>query len=240
MRGFIDIHNHIIPGIDDGATDLQETKKMLQTAYNSGTRAIIATPHVKKGCYMTERRLIDEKLELVKSLAKEIDDEFEIFLGCEIFGFRGVSTTLNDKIITLANSKYVLIEFFPKEEYSTIRDVLYEFQSKGYIPILAHVERYENLRKDFERVKDLNEMGVYFQVNASSLVKFKSFKLRSFIKKLISHNLIQFVATDAHDIDNRQAELKECAVYLNKKYGISYMEELLINNPKKILKNKYI
>lgn len=240
MKGFIDIHSHIIPGIDDGSKDIQETREMLETAYNKGTRIIIATPHCKRGKIITDIKIIEEKLELVRDLAKEIGDDFEIFLGSEIFGNVGVSDSLNDKIITMANSKYVLIEFFPKEEYSVIRDVLYEFQSKGYIPILAHVERYENLIKDFEKIKDLSEMGVYFQVNASSLVKFKSFKLKSFIKKLIAHNLIHFVASDAHNASNRHANLQECAIYIKKKYGDLYMEELLINNPKQILKNKYI
>ncbi len=240
MNGFIDIHSHIIPGVDDGAKDIQETRDMLKTAYNEGIRTIIATPHCKRGRYMTEIELIEEKLELVRNLAKEIDENFEIYLGNEIFGARGILDYLNDKVITMAASKYVLIEFLPKEEYSTIRDVLYEFQTKGYIPILAHVERYEELRKDFERTRDLNEMGIYFQVNASTISKFKGFKLRSFLKKLIAHNMIHFVATDGHDTKHRQSKLQECALYLEKKYGTSYMEELLINNPKKIIENKYI
>lgn len=241
MSEFVDIHSHIIPNVDDGSNDIEESREMLKLAYSKGIRTIIATPHYKVGDYTVEKQVLVSKLEMLKEIAKEIGQDFEIYLGNEILGISGITKKLKEnKVATMADSRYALVEFMPNESYANIRNVMQELQCNGYLPILAHVERYEQLRKNFEYASNLSEMGVYFQVNASSISKFKGIRLKKFINKLIDNDMVHFVATDAHDMKNRRIDMSSCAKYIEKKYGNSYMEELLIHNPRKIIKNEYI
>ncbi len=241
MSNYIDIHNHCLPGLDDGARTIKESIEMLRIASEEGIKEIIVTPHYKHSRYLkSPEDVAIIKKEIEEELAKERID-ITLHLGNELFYHIDIINELEQKKVnTLADSQYVLVEFYPNESLSTIKKGLYEFLTYGYYPILAHVERYEEIVEDLNEVRELLNMGAYLQINASTLVGLHGRKNKRFVKKLLKEELVQFVGTDAHSARSRAPLLSECAAYIAKKYGDWYAIELLIENPQKILLNQSI
>ena len=138
-----DIHCHMLPGIDDGAADAQESMAMLKKAYRDGVRRIIVTPHYRRGMFEPDPRKVLHRYEKVKEKAAQIGaNGIELYLGCECHRYSGMAQDLRKGILpTLAESRYVLVEFSGIDPYSRIRAVIYELTSAGFVPIIAHVER---------------------------------------------------------------------------------------------------
>lgn len=241
MRNYIDIHSHILPQVDDGANSLEQTKHMLECAYDEGIRTIIATPHYYEGKEKDFFLHMEESLSDMKEKLDFFSNKITFHLGCEIFYSHESVNLLNDKKIpTLAGSHYVLVEFSPTAEYSYIRNGIQEFLFGGYRPILAHIERYPNIIKDTNQIKKLITMGSYIQVNAMSIVGKTGKEQQKIVKKLLKNHLVHFIATDAHNDRERAPKLKKCVEYLTRKYGEAYAVRLLEDNPYKVLKNEYL
>lgn len=238
MEGIIDIHNHIIFGVDDGAKNIEEALEIIEEEYNQGVRKIICTPHFQGGVYEAKPEEIQKKFHMIRECVKEKYSDLELYKGNEILLSGNISELLKTKrVCQLADSRYILVEFTQGVEYSVletkIRDVLLE----GYIPIIAHCERYTCLQKSVDRIEHLVEVGAYMQINAKTALTFKG---RRFIKKLIDADCLHFIASDAHGIKKRGVHFNECVTLLEKKYGKEYVRWLLIENPQKILDNRYI
>lgn len=235
--GYIDIHSHILPAVDDGSQSMEESMEMLAIAAENGITEMILTPHNK-----AERRNVSVVgiQKRLKALQTELDKRglpITLYSGTEIFYRNGVVELLEDGVVsTMAGSKYVLVEFQPMEDFSYIRAAVYELVSDGYIPILAHIERYECLVSKQERIKELIDRGALMQVNAATIVGKLGHKAKQQAKKLLKQRLVHFVATDAHDTGKRGPYLEECARYLNKKYGEEYTAQLLWENAWRMIK----
>jgi protein-tyrosine phosphatase len=239
MNGYIDIHSHILPQLDDGSQSIEQTVNMLNIAYAEGIRTIITTPHYKEGLLTNLMQKQQEYWDQLKETLKTTMPDMTILIGSEIYYSHESVKLLRQKYIpTMAGSKYVLIEFPSMVEYRYIKSALQELLFEGYRPILAHVERYRNLSTD--SISEFIDMGVYSQVNASSLSPKIGNTYLSIAKKLVKKNLVHFIATDSHNDGNRAPKLKKCIEYIVKKYGESYVNELLIDNPSKLLNNCYI
>lgn len=241
MRGIIDIHTHMLPGVDDGSRNLEQTKDMLAESYRQGVRAVIFTPHYEEGVYMKNRAELEEILEQVKAEAAKDMPDMDLYIGNEIYFTNDVPDMLSSgKLCTLAGSRYVLIEFATNINYEVLKSSLYRILLEGFIPILAHAERYQCLYKKTDLVKDIADMGAYIQINAESVVKDTQRPVRKFVKKLIDNDLLHIIATDTHDIKHRRTRFNECIAYLSRKYNDEYIKMLLIDNPKKIIDDVYI
>lgn len=241
LDGWFDIHSHIMPAVDDGAKDWDMSKQMLEMAYEEGTRRMIATPHYHKRYRNVYGEPLKEQYEKLKELAKSIDNSFEVYLGNELYYNQDAGELLEQGVIqTLAGSDYVLVEFSPARDYRYIKHSLYQLQMDGYHPILAHMERYTHLLKHMDRIEELLEMGVYFQVNAGSVIGNSGFSIKQSIKKLLKLEYIHFIGTDAHNLEQRPPRIKKCAEYILKKYNSDYAQRLLFNNPMKIITNEYV
>ncbi|RDU21986.1 CpsB/CapC family capsule biosynthesis tyrosine phosphatase [Anaerosacchariphilus polymeriproducens] len=238
---FIDIHNHLLPWLDDGSKSLEQTENMLKIAYKEGVRTIIVTPHFKGENDYNFYNHVEDVLETVKSNLNDYTSQITLKLGCEIFYSHDCLHLLNEKIIpTMADSRYILVEFFPMADYQYIRNAVQELLFGGYYPILAHIERYHNIIKDMNQVKRLIDMGSYIQVNAMSIEGKAGFSIYRATNALLKNDLVHFVATDAHSEFTRAPKIKQCSKYLTRKFGKSYMQKLLLENPNKILKNEYL
>ncbi|WFR57875.1 capsular biosynthesis protein [Anaerocolumna sp. AGMB13025] len=236
MSGFIDIHNHLLPGVDDGPKSIEQTINMLRIAYAEGTRTIIATPHYQEDRYMVNKVVLEEKVREVSKAAKSAGIEMDIFLGCEIYYNHNCVKLLKEKVIpTMAGTKYVLVEFIPVADSRYIKNALQEILLEGFCPIVAHIERYEAFIKDLTFIENLLDMGVYMQVNSMSITNSWGKKNKSATRKLLRNNLIQFVATDAHNELKRIPRIRKCYNFLRKKYGEAYADELLFGNQQKLL-----
>lgn len=241
IDGYVDIHCHIVPHIDDGARSSTQTLRMIDIAYKNGIRAMIATPHYEVGKYDNNIDEIQKQFSKIKDLALKKYRDFKLYLGNEIFYSYGVVNNLEEgKIFTLADSKYVLVEFSPNDKYKYISESLYELVNNGYIPVLAHAERYEEVMEDIDNVERLVDAGVYIQINAHTIAGKYGHGIRRRVMKMIKNDLVHFIGTDTHSDGHRSPDLEECIKYLNKKTDEETVVRLLSTNPQKIIAKEYI
>lgn len=241
MGKYIDIHSHILPQVDDGSPNMEQTFQMLKTAYTDGVRAIIATPHYHEGRYRNDKAYLETVAGSINEQIRNFLPGLELYLGSEIYYSHDCIKRLNDGAIpTMAGSEYILLEFSPMVDFYYMKSALQECLFAGYIPIIAHIERYRCFEKNTESVNELVEMGVYIQANAMSITGNAESKFQKLTKKLIKDDLVHFIATDAHNSNHRSPSLKECIKYIGRKYGSSLLYKYLADNPGKILSNEYI
>lgn len=238
--GYIDIHSHILPGVDDGSRSLEQSLRMLRKAQEEGIDTMILTPHNKAEHKNVSVEGIHRRLHELKQAAGQERIAIELYPGNEIFYRDGVVELLDrGEVCTLAESRYVLVEFRPIEEFSYIRRAIYELAGNGYAPILAHVERYLCMA-DLENLRCVVGRGALVQVNAGSISGRSGLRVKHLVKKMLKERLVHFVATDAHDDEKRNAELANAAKYLYRKYGQEYADALLRDNAMRILKKEMI
>lgn len=236
MEGFVDIHTHILPGVDDGARDTAQALKLLKRAYDQGTREMILTPHYR-GRYRDNVRVkLTGCFNELCHAAKAECPELKLYLGCEVGYELDVSEKIADgTVLSLNNTQYVLLEFQNMNFRSRILDGVLEVINFGYIPVIAHVERYDAIRKAPRLAEELIELGALLQVNADSVLGKGGFGVKRCCHQLLKRHLVHFIATDAHDQETRQPELKTCYQKIRKKYGQLYADTLFIHNGRAVL-----
>lgn len=241
MQESIDIHCHIMPGVDDGAKNLETSLEMLRIASGNNINHIILTPHHKP---MHHNVSYDHNLVYTRGLqeaAHKAGIEVKLYPGNEVYYSDETFSDLEeDRVRTLADSDYCLVEFHPTNPYKAIHNAVYQVQAAGFIPIIAHVERYSDVVSHPAYVEDLIEMGSCIQINASSVMGKYGFGIRYFTKKLLKKHLVHFVATDAHDTGSRAPKLLECRNYISGKYGEEYADRLFYHNPMCVIQNEVI
>ena len=238
MDRFIDMHCHILPGVDDGAQSMEDTIRMLQIAHDEGIRYIIATPHhhPKRGKEAPE--ILREQIKKVRLEARKIDEKMKIFLGTEIYFGQDVPAKLKERqILTMNGSGTVLVEFSPMDTFEYIQQGIQQIQMKGFTVILAHIERYNCIREDITLADHLADMGVLIQVNAGSIAGDGGRKVKKFVKELLADEMVFCVGTDAHSPRHRAPRMKKAAEYVRKKYGEEYMR-IFFSNAVDMLKKK--
>ena len=196
----VDIHNHLLFGVDDGIQSLEDSVKVLTDMYNFGYRKVILTPH-----YITNSRYNSSAKENYRRL-KIIRDELEsngiplkLYLGNEIFMDDNIYDLLKSgEVYSLNGTSYVLVELPMDGEYPDYIEVFKDLMSKGCHIILAHPERYLSFQKDYNKINELQRIGVYFQSNIDSLIGKYGPGAEKLIKKLLSEKKIAFLATDIH------------------------------------------
>lgn len=237
MVGLCDIHCHLLPEIDDGASSIVETTKLLKLEYADGVRTIIVTPHYRVGMFETSMDEVYKQYARVKEIAAMVGDGMQVFLGCEFHANADMLNVLHRGGRLMAGSQYVLTEFSEKHDYSFMRRQCYELLSGGYKPIVAHAERYPAIRKDIDYLEDLMKLGAYIQMNAGSVLGEEGFLVRQFCKKAIKEGFVHFIASDAHNLTDRRPLLGKCADYLEDLMGETYTRHILVENPKMIIEN---
>ena len=227
----VDMHNHILPGIDDGSQSMETTLKMITIAAKEGTTHMIATPHYKKGHHNATPDTIKRLVADVQDLADEHRLNLAILPGNEVMYFSDMEEVFDAGMLTTLNhSDYLLIEFYPDDDYARIRRGVEMTQSLGLHPVLAHVERFLPLRKDPRLIEELKGRGAMIQVNASSIVGEQGFGTKQFCKRLLKNKIVDFIGTDAHHYENRAPHMRKCADYLYGKYEEAYVDNILYRN----------
>ncbi len=234
----IDIHCHILPGVDDGAKNEDSMEHMLCLADAEGIEAIIATPHFTLGEDEKRVEAIKMKYDIARSAWKKRGSQKELYLGSELLWGEGVVDALEaGKALTMNGTSYVLVEFPSDVGYEYIESAVRKLQYAGYFPIIAHIERYWQLR-DRKALRKLVDMGAYLQVNVSVILGNHGFWRKRRIVRWLKEGLIHFVGTDAHSSKTRKPEMKQCVQYLEKKIGIVKTRRILEENPKKVLEGE--
>ncbi len=236
-----DIHSHIVYGVDDGAQSLEEAVKMAELASMRGTKGLVATPHTNvPGSYGnfwgTE---ILEKIKMLREALKENYIDVQIFCGQEIFCTSRTAEYLKaGNIITLNNSKYPLVEFDFYEYSDSVYLKLEKIIAEGYVPIVAHPERYAFVGEDEDAAVRLKNMGCLLQVNKGSLSGKFGENAYFTARKLLEERLVDVIASDAHSPYMRTTNMIHIHEFVSEEYSQDYADILFKYNPRRILQNR--
>lgn len=241
MNGFTDIHTHILPGVDDGAQDMTQARRLLQMAWQNGTRTVILTPHYRGKYKKNTPQQLKEAYDWLCEVIKEELPDMHLYLGNEIYYEADAPEAMHDgRVLSLNDSQYVLLEFQTKSLRSQIINAVSETIRCGFIPIVAHVERYEISRTDPRLVEELLEIGALLQLNADSVMGTNGFGIKRFCHKLLQQEMVHFIASDSHGIKHRPPLLRECFLRVHKKYGQEYAAALFYDNAQAVIENRII
>ncbi len=237
----IDIHNHILYGVDDGSMSLLQTKNMLKIAFSQGVRRIIATPHYGVGCVNPSIHELHKKLDVVREEAKKISGNFFIELGNEVYYSDDLIEDLRkNKALTLAGTRYVLVSFSSSIEYKMLKIGLHRLLIHGYYPILSQVEKYDCLYLNYSDIYELIQLGVCMQMNSASVLGNVFSKSANYCKQLIGNELVHFIATDSHSDTLRVPTMKESYEIISRKFAPHITKQIFYENGEKLLNNEYI
>ncbi|CAL2088232.1 Protein-tyrosine-phosphatase [Tenacibaculum sp. 190524A02b] len=222
---FVDIHSHLLPGIDDGAKSIENSIELIEKMYSYGIKNFITTPHVLGDVYPNSSQLIKEKeTEVKKELLKRGMNDISFTAAAEyMMDEQFVERLKRDDILTLKDN-YVLVEMSYFNAPFNLYEILFDIQLKGYKPVLAHPERYNFYHNDFQQYYKLKKAGCVFQLNLLSLTEQYGKGVQKITQKLLSENLYDFVGTDTHHMNHLR---------LLKKIG----DKKVVNKIKNLIRN---
>lgn len=218
----LDLHCHILPGIDDGAKTLKDSIEMAKVAVDEGITHILATPHHMNRNWYNEKRKV---VQLVKELQYEIDSlgiPLTVFPGQEVRIYGEMLKDIReDKILfTDEQKQYILIEFPTHSIPNYTERLFYELELSGITPIIVHPERNREILEHPNRIKKLIDKGALAQLTAASFTGEFGKQIEKLSGQLIEANLVHFIASDAHNVTNRSFYMKKAYEKLEREYGI--------------------
>ena len=207
----VDLHCHILHGMDDGARSIDEAVHLCQMAVDNSIQIAVVTPHLMRpddiDGFASER---DKRIDELRRALDKKNIPLEIVPGAEVFVNDDIFYAPPLESVTIGDSRYILIEFdFTGLNINRIIKYVNEFISRGYTPIIAHPERYRYMQQNYDIVNHLADMGVLFQVNSSSLAGFGGMESRELAFAMVSSGIASFIGTDAHSVDYRPNNLLE-------------------------------
>lgn len=239
----IDIHSHILPGLDDGAEDLAESLEMARIAVADGVTVMVATPHMMPDGPLAIRR--DAVMERLAELKQALIDEnipLEVLPGGEVYVGANVSKELDEgSILTCADrGAHILIELPAGEIPTYAEQVLFECRLRRVVPIIAHPERNVRRPLDYERLADWVRKGVLLQVNGRSLLGESGSGVASAARTIVARRMAHFVASDAHSIKRRPPGLSAARRVVEEIAGRSDAAVLFEENPRRLINGEPI
>ena len=242
-RGTVtDIHCHILPQVDDGAESLEDALEMARMAAESGVTHLIATPHCNLP-YASDKNYASALLmERVLSLQEQIRQAgipLSLYPGCEVLCTPEVPKLIRQgKLLTLANSNYLLVEFFFDEDLSYMDDMLSAIAAEGLIPVIAHPERYDSIQHSPYVVERWFRNGYIIQLNKGSILGRLGRRAQGTADWILGSGLAHVVASDAHSPVMRTPDMTQLQQYLFDVCTSEYAEILLKHNPSRILNGR--
>lgn len=233
----IDLHCHILPGLDDGSESLEESLEMAALAADQGIRHIAATPH----CITGSAREVRSCVAMLQELLQEERIPVQIYPGMEIFGTYDTARLLREKkLLTINDSRYVLIEFSFHTDGEEETEILHSVLSAGYTPLVAHPERYDYISRRPELINLWKQMGCLFQVNRGSLLGRYGLHAKQMSMELVRRGFATVVATDAHSPTVRTPRIRDVYELLCMEFSADTADVLMRHNPHKIVTDKLL
>ena len=228
---FVDIHSHVLHGLDDGAKTLEDSIAMLRLAEAAGTTDIVATPHAS-GQYTFRPDVIEQRIRELQPLV-----DVRIHRGCD---FHLQADNIEDALAyptkyTINQRGYLLVEFPDLSIFSSADEIILELLGGGLIPIITHPERNAQLQHKLDDIARWIELGCYVQVTAGSCTGTFGKAAGACAATLIERGLVHFIASDAHDTRRRSPRLREAYDFLSKKWGDERIRPLFADNPRAVL-----
>lgn len=236
LSAVIDVHSHVLPGFDDGAVNLEQSTAMLEIAVKNGICEVIATPHYSSIYANTDPEAVRNMCRKVEEHVRcRLKTEIKVWPGQEIMYGDDTAVLLeNGRLLTMAGSRYVLVEFIPAASYSYIFNAVRDLTLKGYLPIIAHVERYFCM-KEKNRIEELKGQGAYIQMNFRS-VSGKWYEDRTrWCRQVLRKRQVDLLGTDMHNTSSRSPEISGAMEWLYRHLDRTYIREITCLNQQKIL-----
>jgi protein-tyrosine phosphatase len=229
----VDLHSHILPGLDDGASSFEESLEMLRLAAEAGTTDIVATPHCNAQ-YPFHPTTIAE---LVTELAAHSQGAPTIHTGCD---FHLSYDNLRDALqhptkYTINHGPYLLVELPDLVSLQPTRNVLRELLNSRIVPVITHPERNSSVQREIKVVKSWVEDGCLLQITAQSLLGGFGVRAQRAAQSLMNDRLVHFVASDAHDTSHRPPDLSAAFQYVSSRYSAARAERLFVANPTAVI-----
>ncbi len=233
---FVDIHHHLIHGVDDGPQDFEHTQRMLIHAAEQGVSQVVATSHATPGreAFPAERYL--RHLAQAQEWCDAQGLNLYIHSGCEVLYTDESPRLLSEgQVPTLAQTWVALVEFFPTDSFQRLCQAARALGNEGFTVVMAHVERYQALQS-LKRVEELREeYDVKMQMNCNTVLSHKGFLMNRWTRRMIENGYIDFVASDAHNTSSRPCSMQACYEELFAKYGEETANALCFENQIKLL-----
>jgi len=235
----LDIHSHILPGLDDGAKTIVSTLEMLSIAITDGTKKIVATPHYCSGYFETPYDKVCEYVKELNAMLIRKHLDIEVIAGQEVYLDKFTLDNLENNVIgTIGKSNYMLVEFpinnFNEDDIALI----YELKLQGIKPIVAHPERYEYVIENLAIINKLIDEKCLFQINSGSLTGVYGKKVKNTAENLIKNGVCNFVGSDAHSQNKRKPQTLEAMEIIKKLNNDVYIN--IGKNNQSLLSNKDI
>ena len=237
-----DIHSHIIYHVDDGSRTPEESLALIRQDSAEGARDIIATPHYYVQ-YPTDPDRIRAELATIQNMADANGLDVHLYAGNEVLWFDSMTERLQSgEILTLADSHYTLIEFYPEESYQTILRAIRNVRNAGYRPIIAHAERFKAIQE--HGLAEVRDLGAYVQLSTEPLSHKGLSGLfdreTKFIQKALRNQEADFLGTDMHRVDRRPPVLRDAIDWIERNLDRDYADAVLQGNAEAILRDEEI
>jgi protein-tyrosine phosphatase len=232
----VDIHCHVLPGVDDGAESILESVQMLRTAAANGITDVIVTPHYKANHRSATPESIHRKIATLQESVNYRQIPITLHPGNEIMYYSGVTADLlAGKVLTLAGTDHVLVEFKPGVSPTDMRQGLQKIWETGYQPVLAHVERYQCIVENPDYAGEMVDIGAKLQTNYDAVMGGQGRGVKKCLQTLLENGLIDYLGTDAHDTKKRTMQPGSCIRYLYDHYEQDYVTEICYGNGRSLL-----
>jgi protein-tyrosine phosphatase len=233
----IDIHCHIVPGVDDGPADMDEAEKMIDMMYADGINGVVATSHRNHPIDFKATLDYESSLSKLRDMALKKYPGFSIYSGAELYIKDGYLDVIDAEPydFKIQNTDYVLVEFSADSTYETVSDAVYELSIRGLRPVLAHIDKYRDIWEDEDKVDKLRQEGAYIQITGATLVGKYGKTMRKAMRKLVKRGYIDFIASDGHSPEKRRPLLNRAYKVVARDCSRAEAERIFRENPAELL-----
>lgn len=239
LSGFVDIHHHLLYETDDGPTSFEQSLQMIQRAADQGVSCIAATPHVLPGHSEFNPEQHRQKLDALREYIYHQNLDMELRSGAEVLYTTATPHFIEERRIpVLGNSWHMLVEFHPNIHYDELRRAALTIGNMGFSIVLAHAERYRCLRVDGRAARLRMSFGTKIQLNSDAVILAHRRFGDRWIRRMLKNDLVDIIASDAHNTGARPCTLGDCARLLAEEYGEATAQRLCIKHPRDILNER--
>jgi protein-tyrosine phosphatase len=235
----LDLHCHILPGIDDGASDLATAVEMARIFAGQGVELVACTPHILPGLYHNDGPQIRRAIDDLRAALKDADIKLDLVCGSDAHMAPDfVGKLKRGNILALADSRYVLVE--PPHHIAPVRleQFFFDILVSGYVPVLTHPERLTWINNQYTAIQRLAQGGVWMQITSGSLIGQFGRSARYWAERMLDEGLVHFLASDAHDTHGRPPNLQRGREAAARRVGEAEAEHLVVTRPRGIIANE--
>lgn len=237
----IDVHTHIVFGVDDGSRSIDESIEIIKEAYKSGFKKIIATPHYIEEYYENDVKEINRRISEINNQLGKIHCDIQVLHGNEIYITENITKLIeNKKATSLNGQQYILFELPLNAEAMNLNSVICQILEVGGVPVLAHPERYSFVQKDPNVLLPLIESGVLMQSNFGSIIGQYKKEAQITLKKMLEHQMVHLLGSDVHRPQTIYSKIGDCIEEMKSIAGNDYVDLITTVNPQKVINGEKV